>query len=698
MPDAEVAALLRASAPPEMGQVSGEAAQTDSPARCCEKRMRRVSWISCAILLFGLILAACTVAPRPVTLTSTPTPTSTLPADAQTIAPTPDVVQPPASLRRAAVPPEAIETRRALEAADIPPRDLIDLTSRLNDPGRPIPPVVRDAPWGFEVGDPHEFWVLNWDVHEYVQVTARLVYETPHAYFFLEEGVDLNQAKLKRLAERFEEGTYPTNREFFGEEWSPGVDNDPHVTILFARTGGIHYQNSIDEFSRLVNRYSNEMEIVYISADDGQLDDDCVLAHEFQHVIQWAVDSNEETWLFEGFSELACPINALTAWYSETVCDAFARQPDTQLNAWSGEMGQAPAQYGASYLFLAYFLDRFGRQTTRALVAHQEDGLDSVDAVLSSLDVGIGFDDVFADWVVANYINDPGLAEGRYGYLSLLPPPFESEADYEAPDLPVERQASVGQYGADYIVLRGAGNFQVDFAGTTLVGLAPASAYGGKYAWWGGRGTNSNTSLTREFDLTGLQKATLTFYTWYDIERDFDYAYVEVSRDGERWTTLPGQTTTDYDPNGANYGNGYTGVSDGWIQEKVDLTPYAGHKVQVRFEYVTDDGPVHAGIFLDDIRIPELDLHYDTESGDAGWVVRGFIRSAMLMPQEWLLQLVRQGHGQTTVERLQLNPGNTGRWRVKLDPGEAAILIVSGRTRVTTEPAEYWYTIRSIQE
>jgi len=652
------------------------------------------------MVMFGLMLAACATAPRPVTLTATATPTSTPPTEAHTIAPTPgpELVQPPSSLWRAAVPPEALETRHALEAVDVPPRDLIDLTKRLSDPGRPIPRVVRDAPWGFEVGDTHEFWVLNRDAHEYVQVTARLVYETPHAYFFLEEGVDLNQAKLKRLADRFEEATYPTNREFFGEEWSPGVDNDPHVTILFARTGGIHYQNSIDEFSRLVNRFSNEMELVYISADDEQLDDDCMLAHEFQHVIQWAVDSDEETWLFEGFSELACPINGLTAWYAETMGDAFARQPDIQLNAWSGEMERAPAQYGASYLFLTYFLDRFGKETMRALVAHQENGLDSLDAVLSSLDVGIGFDDVFADWVVANYINDPNLAEGRYGYLSLLPPSFAAEADYQATDLPVERQASVSQYGADYIVLRGAGNFQVDFVGATLVGLAPTSAHAGKYAWWGGRGTNSDTSLTREFDLTGLQKATLTFHTWYDIERDFDYAYVEASRDGQRWTTLAGQTTTDYDPNGANYGNGYTGVSDGWIQEKVDLTSYAGHKVHIRFEYVTDDGPVHAGIFLDDIRIPELDLHHDAESGDAGWVARGFTRSAMLMPQEWLLQLVTQGHDRTTVERLQLNPDNTGRWRVSLDSGEAAVLIVSGRTRVTTEPAEYWYAIRSIQE
>jgi hypothetical protein len=605
------------------------------------------------------------------------------------------VKAPPSDLRRDAVPPEAIETILLLESADTPHRDLIKLTLRMNDPGQPIPQVTRDEPWGFEIGDAYQFWVLNWDTHEYSRITARLVYETPHTYFFVEEEVDLNQGRLGRLADRFEERTYPTSRKFFGEEWSPGVDSDPHLTFLFARDLGYvgGYQNSLDEYSKLVHRYSNEMETLYIRADDALLDDDCMLAHEFQHMIQWAIDPNEPTWMNEGFSELACQVNGLDTSGGEDTLNAFARRPDTQLNSWSGEMDQAYAQYGASYLFMAYFLDRFGERATRALATHQENGLEGVDAVLNSLDADTGFDDVFADWVVANYINDPSLADGQYGYFSLVPPSFESEVDYAARDLPVERRTRVGQYAADYIRLRGEGNFQVDFAGATLVRLAPTSAHSGKYAWWGGRGTNGDATLTREFDLTGLRQATLTFYTWYDIEEDYDYAYVEVSADGEHWTTLPGQTTTDYDSNGANYGHGYTGVSNGWIQEKIDLTPYVGQKVQIRFEYLTDDGPTHAGLFLDDIEVPELDYRHIAESGDGGWAARGFIRTANVLPQEWLLQLVRQERDQTTVERLQLNPDNTGRWAVDLGPNERAVLAVSGRTRVTSEPAEYWYTI-----
>jgi immune inhibitor A len=659
--------------------------------------MGRVSWISCGITVTSLVLSACTSAPTSISTTSRPAPTST-PTAAAT--PTPGLAlaqAPPAGMWRDAVPPEAIETLLWLESADIPHRDLIDLTLRLNDPGQPIPQVARDEPWEFEMGDQHEFWVLNWDTHGYSRVTARLVYKTSHAYFFVEAGVNLDEGRLSRLADRFEEYTYPTNHEYFGEEWSPGVDNDPHVTFLFARDLGYvgGYQNSLDEYSRLVHAYSNEMEILYIRADETLLDDDCMLAHEFQHMIQWAVDADEPTWMNEGFSELACQVNGLDTSGGEDTLKAFARWPDTQLNVWSGEMDQAYAQYGASYLFMAYFLDRFGGGATRALARHQANGLESVDAVLEAQNLGIGVDDVFADWVVANYVNDPSLADGRYGYVSLVPPSFEAEVDYAASDLPVERRTSVGQYAADYILLRGEGSFQVDFAGATLVRLAPTSAHSGKYAWWGGRGTNGDATLTREFDLTGLRQATLTFYTWYDIEEGYDYAYVEVSADGQRWTTLPGQTTTAYNPNGANYGHGYTGLSQGWIQEKIDLTPYVGQEVQIRFEYLTDDGPTRAGLFLDDIEVPELGYRHDAESGDGGWAARGFVRTANVLPQEWHLQWVRQGHDQSTVERLPLNPDNTGRLTVDLGPDESAVLVVSGRTRVTSEPAEYWYTIRT---
>jgi len=51
----------------------------------------------------------------------------------------------------------------------------------------------------------------------------------------------------------FENKIYPTDREFFGSEWTPGVDDDPHIYILYtsglgANVGGYFY--SPDEYPR----------------------------------------------------------------------------------------------------------------------------------------------------------------------------------------------------------------------------------------------------------------------------------------------------------------------------------------------------------------------------------------------------------------------------------------------------------------
>ncbi len=81
------------------------------------------------------------------------------------------------------------------------------------------------------------------------------------------------------------------------------------------------------------------------------------------------------------------------------------------------QTGSAAAHYGASYLFMSYFLDRFGEDATKALVAHDANGLESVDLVLrDALNLDLTHEDIFADWVVANWVDDTSIDDGQYGY------------------------------------------------------------------------------------------------------------------------------------------------------------------------------------------------------------------------------------------------------------------------------------------
>ena len=94
----------------------------------------------------------------------------------------------------------------------------------------------------------------------------------------------------------------------------------------------------------------------------------------------------------------------------------------------------------------------------------------------------------------------------------------------------------------------------------------------------------------------------ITFWTYYTIETDYDYAYVEVSTDGSIFTPLEGNITTNDNPNGNNRGNGITGSSGGeWVEGIFDLDDYIGQAVYIRFSYYTDPAVLEEGIYLDNI-------------------------------------------------------------------------------------------------
>jgi hypothetical protein len=606
-------------------------------------------------------------------IAATPTPTP-VPVIIRTPVPTPAPLPTPLSAQTP-TPPLPRTTEEMLILEPVPERDLRDLTQQFKDPGAPIPVVVNSAPPVYRRGDQEVFGVSNLDTDENFQIAAALRYLTPHVYMWVQEGYDVDQGALERSAERFERQTYPTNRLFFGSEWSPGVDRDPHLHILHA--GGLGgtvagYFSSVDEYSRLVNEFSNEKEMFYINLDGGMLPDssfyDGVLAHEFQHMIHWYTDRNEDTWVNEGMSELAMQLNGFDVGGSDWV---FSRNPDTQLNTWPKGPGAAGANYGGSYLLMAYFLDRFGEEATQALVAHPANGTAGFEAVLDELDTGLTFEDVFADWRVANYLDDASLAGGRYGYEDLDPSPLkldETHARY-----PVQRATTVHQYGADYVELEGQGDVVIEFTGSTQVRLIPNEAHSGHYQWYSNRGDDSDMRLTRAFDLSELTTATLQAWLWYDIEEHWDYAYVAASGDGgETWDLLEGRYTTTL----------------------IDLSAYAGREVLLRFEYITDDAVNHVGFAVDDIVIPELGYAYDAETGDDGWNGEGFIRTDNILPQRFIVQVIEMGD-ETRMQRMKLDELQEGSLEVHGlgDELERAVLIISGYAPVTTELASYEYAI-----
>ncbi len=594
------------------------------------------------------------------------------------------------------------ETVETLENTIVPVNDPRELACRL-DGKCDVPEVMAESAAPRSVGEQQNFWVHDLDTNENNEVTATLRYITPHVYFWVQDGLDINENEMKALVDTFENQIYPTNREFFGSEWAPGIDGDEHIYILYSRGLGFSvagYFSSSDSTHPMIQEYSNAHEMFLFNADNTPLGGDyayAVLAHEFQHMIHWNNDLNETSWLNEGSSELAVLLNGYDTGGFDTL---YISNPDLQLNDWPNDQDATSPHYGAGFLFMTYFLDRFGEEATQLLVKDPANGLDSVDDVLQEIQAvdpltgkPINADDFVMDWMLTNFLLDPSIADGRYVYTNYPGARRASatETFYTCPQEPVSR--TVNQYGADYIAIECAGDYTIQFTGSTVTGLLPADPYSGNYAFWSNKGDESNMTLTREFDFTSVSgPIELSYQTWYDIETDWDYVYVEVSEDGETWEILTTPSGTATDPSGNSYGWGYTGVTGDWKQEAVDLLDYAGKKVFVRFEYITDAAVNGEGFMVDDIKIDAVGYSSDFEADNGGWEAQGFARIQNILPQTFRLALVTSGDSNVTM--IPVNADQTAEISVSLKSGETAYLVVTGTTRFTREPASYQIEIR----
>jgi hypothetical protein len=598
-------------------------------------------------------------------------------------------------------------TLRVLTEAIIPENDPADLAYRLGGIAGPIPETVPAPASPPTVGSSETFWASDTDTNENFQLTAVLQYTTAHTYFWVEEGVSFDMAELVALAEDFENFMYPTVREFFGPEWTPGIDNDPRIYILYATGIGnsiAGYFSSADEVHPLAHEYSNAHEMFFLSADNTGLDEVFtygVLAHEFQHMIHWNGDRNEENWINEGFSEVAA---LLTGYYDGGFDSTYTRDPDIPLTAWP-EDGPKTPHYGGAFLYLAYLLDRFGDELTREIVSHPENGMTAIDIALAETGAEDPLrgtvptaDTLFQDFAAALYLLDPNVADGRYDFTVYddAPQTDENETVTSCPSNPLSRD--VNQYGIDYIRITCGGEHTLVFEGSTAIPVLPQDPYSGDYAFWSNRGDEADMTLTRQFDFTGVSgPISIEYRTWYEIEAGYDYVYLLASTDGETWEILTTPSGTAEDPSGNSYGWAYNGNSRGWLLESVDLSGYAGMTVWLRFEYITDAAVNGEGLLLDDVAIPAIGYFSDFEADDGGWEAAGFVRLQNVLPQTFVLSLITFGDAGTEVEYLALDADN--RIEIPLSIGgdvDEVVLVISGTTRFTRQQTGYLIELRNL--
>ena len=168
---------------------------------------------------------------------------------------------------------------------------------------------------------------------------------------------------------------------------------------------------------------------------------------------------------------------------------------------------------------------------------------------------------------------------------------------------------------------------------TSVVGT-PTS---GTKAWYSTMGDTLRASLYRTLTLPA-GTSSLSMKAWWEIEQDYDYAFVQVSTDGG--STYVNVPTNVSDPAAGD--GGITGTSsttktpadawnDGdepaWVNVTADLSPWAGQTITLRFRYVTDSGVAGRGFEFDDLAITNgasIVFADGAENGDNGWTKYNF--------------------------------------------------------------------------
>jgi len=211
----------------------------------------------------------------------------------------------------------------------------------------------------------------------------------------------MNQAAVDRIVANFDnqsvgnfpdQGIWDLNTSHFGDPPNP-LDNQDRIFLLYYR-----FDIAADGFFWVFDQYpdgsqawaSNEADVVYLATDNGDPGGDYMLgvaAHEFEHMIHFNTDQNEDTWADEGLAELAMWLFG----HPDNI-SSFNNNPDNSLTNW----GSAWADYIQTYLWTLYIYEQFGGQQVIWDVTHHPlNGMGGYQQVLADLGYTVPIEAVF---------------------------------------------------------------------------------------------------------------------------------------------------------------------------------------------------------------------------------------------------------------------------------------------------------------
>lgn len=319
------------------------------------------------------------------------------------------------------------------------------------------------------------FWTYDLSVMppQWVQVPATCRGAGRHVLLFVADEIWLDpmtQQQVDAVVQAFEESTpadpekgiFQIATEVFGEPTD--VDTNDRIYLLYMDIP--EYQgNAFDGFIRredvLGGQNSNNAELLYLDGERLAPDSEYMLgvvAHELVHLIHLNHDTNEESWVEESLAEASMLLCGYMGDLTEIV-PYYAQNPSVALVD-----NSTTFSYGAGFLFGGYLVQRFGTAFITALVEKQSDGIEGIESTLADQGHTETFGEILPDWAAANYLDQPTIEDGRYGYQAFDPPAMSVVGTYGPGESAPSR--TVEATGALYYAFDVSG-----MGGNTTVGL-----------------------------------------------------------------------------------------------------------------------------------------------------------------------------------------------------------------------------------
>ena len=346
----------------------------------------------------------------------------------------------------------------------------------MEQPLLPAAPAQSNLP-RHVVGDRQEFFSMDFGTNEQYTLSATLRAIGEFCYVFVEDSQwnrVVNGKTVDKVRRAFDDSTpaypkrgiYQIETELFGNP--PDVDGDDKIYLLLLdiRDSAVRGSGFVAGFFSPVDQHrgvlrhpelgvpirSNERDLLYVDTDPldaGGEEGLGVVAHELQHLIHWQHDRDEKVWVNEGCSDYAM---FLCGYHPRGHVRHFENQPSVSLTDWPQASRSELAHYGAAYLWMLYLAEHYGgRATIATIVKDRKNGIAGISSALMSRGVMRSFSAIFADWKIANFVDDGGLADGRYGYQNQRLR-LHSRRTHSSYPVKVEGN-QLNSYAADYITL-----------------------------------------------------------------------------------------------------------------------------------------------------------------------------------------------------------------------------------------------------